>query len=178
MLCQPCCFLGSLSRTCLDSQSEKRSHLSQAWLKLPRRGRESERERGERGRERDAASCKTHKCEDKLGPIPTLLCRGGQPVDNSTRRVLLDLVHRRSRRSRRRRRVYTPPGTPQSNARTSERQGYAKFHIDRQKPLRDGSPRVLRDAPGSPQSATRGHRNQSAIDRNRQQSPTWDTGKT
>ena len=109
---------------------------------------------------------------------PTLLCRGGQPVDNSTRRVLLDLVHRRSRRSRRRRRVYTPPGTPQSNARTSERQGYAKFHIDRQKPLRDGSPRVLRDAPGSPQSATRGHRNQSAIDRNRQQSPTWDTGKT
>ena len=23
----------------------------------------------------------------------TLLCRGGQPVDNSTRRVLLDLVH-------------------------------------------------------------------------------------
>ena len=108
----------------------------------------------------------------------TLLCRGGQPVDNSTRRVLLDLVHRRSRRSRRRRRVYTPPGTPQSNARTSERQGYAKFHIDRQKHLWDGSPRVLRDAPGSPQSATRGHRNQSAIDRNRQQSPTWDTGKT
>ena len=30
----------------------------------------------------------------------TFLCRGGQPVDNSTRRVLLDLVHRRSRRSR------------------------------------------------------------------------------
>ena len=57
----------------------------------------------------------------------TLLCRGGQPVDNSTRRVLLDLVHRRSRRSRsrsrRRSRSRNPGVQPSSLGEIKKTQG-------------------------------------------------------
>ena len=88
--CVPCvrvCVCVCVCAVCVRKQEKERE-----------RGREREREKAserERGRERVIRLHYEGDCNDAAtgSQDTTLLCRGGQPVDNSTRRVLLDLVH-------------------------------------------------------------------------------------